>query len=153
MGIYGDYLFSQVSRFGSGPLETAVGPSVGTASDFVKLVLKARDAGLSADEKVKAADWLNFATQNTPMVNLFYTKPVLDYLFLNSMKEAVSPGYTAKTRRSALEGLRAAQHASEALAALQLRSKPIVPPTTTTPTISCSQRFVSRSAALLPAAI
>ncbi len=98
MGIYGDYLFSQVNRFGSGPLETAVGPTVGTASDFVKLVLKARDAGLSADEKVKAADWLNFATQNTPLVNLYYVKPALDYLFLNSMKEAVSPGYTARTQ-------------------------------------------------------
>jgi hypothetical protein len=98
MGIYGDYLFSQVSRFGSGPLETAVGPSVGTASDFIKLALKARDAGLSSDEQVKAADWLNFATQNTPFVNLFYVKPALDYLFVNSMKEAASPGYTRRTQ-------------------------------------------------------
>jgi hypothetical protein len=96
MGIYGDYLFSQVNRFGSGPLETAVGPAAGTASDFVKLVLKARDAGLSADEKVKAADWLNFATQNTPLVNLFYVKPTLDYLFLNSMREAATPGYSKR---------------------------------------------------------
>jgi tryptophan synthase alpha subunit len=113
-------------------------------------VLKASDAGLSADEKVKAADWLNFATQNTPLVNLFYVKPTLDYLFLNSMREAARRA-TASASKAALEGIRAAQHASEALAAVQLRSKPIVPPTTTTPIISWSQRFVSRSAALLPA--
>jgi hypothetical protein len=96
MGIYGDYLFSQVNRFGSGPLETVAGPGIGTAADFVKLVLKARDAGLSGDEQVKAADWLNFATQNTPFANLFYVRPAVDYLFLKSMKEAASPGYTRR---------------------------------------------------------
>ncbi|TGQ11233.1 hypothetical protein EN858_15030 [Mesorhizobium sp. M4B.F.Ca.ET.215.01.1.1] len=96
-GIYGDYLFGRVNRFGSGIAETAMGPALGTAFDAMDLILKARDASISADEQVKLADWLNFTTQNTPFANLFYVRPALDFLFLNSMREAASPGFMRKT--------------------------------------------------------
>lgn len=92
-GIYGDFLFGRVNRFGGGLTETAIGPTFGAAGDLANLIMKARDASISADEEVKLADYLTFATQNTPFVNLFYTRPAIDYLFLNSMREAVSPGY------------------------------------------------------------
>lgn len=99
-GIYGDFLFGRVNRFGSGLAETAMGPALGSAFDLGDLILKARDAGLSSDEEVKLADWLNFATQNTPFVNLYYVRPALDFLFLSSMKEAASPGYLRRVERS-----------------------------------------------------
>jgi hypothetical protein len=96
-GIYGDYLFSRVSRFGGGPLETFLGPTIGAGSGLVDLILKARDASVSSDEQVKLADWLNYATQNTPFVNLYYVRPALDFLFLNSLHEVATPGYIRKT--------------------------------------------------------
>jgi hypothetical protein len=99
VGIYGDFLFSRVNRFGGGIAETALGPGIGSVFDFIDLIAKARDAGLSADEEVRAADWLNYALQNTPFVNLFYTRPALDYLFINSMREAASPGYLKRTEK------------------------------------------------------
>jgi hypothetical protein len=99
MGIYGDFLFSRVNRFGGGIAETAMGPGIGSVFDFIDLVAKARDAAISPEEEVRAADWLNYALQNTPFINLFYTRPALDYLFLNSMREAASPGYLRKTER------------------------------------------------------
>ncbi len=92
-GIYGDFLFGRVNRFGGGLTETAIGPTFGAAFDLGELMLKARDAGLSSEEEVKLGDYLNFATQNTPFVNLFYVRPSLDFLFLNSLREAGSPGY------------------------------------------------------------
>lgn len=92
-GIYGDFLFGRVNRFGGGLAETAMGPAFGSAFDLGDLILKAREAGLSSDEEVRLADWLNFSTQNTPFVNLYYVRPALDFLFLSSMKEAASPGY------------------------------------------------------------
>jgi hypothetical protein len=101
-GIYGDYLFSRVNRFGGGPLETALGPVIGAGSGLVDLILKARDASVSSDEQVKLADWLNYATQNTPAVNLFYVRPVLDFLFLNSLHEVATPGYIRKTESKRL---------------------------------------------------
>jgi hypothetical protein len=101
-GIYGDYLFSRVSRFGGGPLETLLGPTVGAGSGLVDLILKARDASVSSDEQVKMADWLNYATQNTPFVNLYYVRPALDFLFLNSLHEVATPGYIRKTESKRL---------------------------------------------------
>lgn len=92
-GIYGDFLFSRVNRFGGGLAETAIGPSFGAGFDLIELILKARDAGLSSEEEVRVADYINLATQNTPFVNLFYTRPAIDYLFLNSLRESFSPGF------------------------------------------------------------
>jgi hypothetical protein len=48
---------------------------------------------------VKSADFLNFAINNTPFVNLFYTRPALDYLFLNALREATSPGFLKRQER------------------------------------------------------
>ncbi|MBZ9807703.1 hypothetical protein [Mesorhizobium sp. ESP-6-2] len=95
-GIYGDYLFGRVNRFGSGPAETAMGPALGTAFDALDLIMKARDASISDDEQIKLADWLNFATQNTPYANLYYVRPALDFLFMNSLREVASPGFTRR---------------------------------------------------------
>lgn len=92
-GIYGDFLFGRVNRFGGGLSETAMGPAFGSGFDLADLLLKARDAGLSAEEEIQMSDFLTFATQNTPFVNLFYVRPAIDYLFLNSLREAASPGY------------------------------------------------------------
>lgn len=98
-GIYGDFLFGRVNRFGSGLAETAMGPALGAGFDLADLVMKARDASLSADEEVKLADYINFATQNTPFINLFYVRPTLDYLFLNSLREVASPGFQKRQDR------------------------------------------------------
>jgi hypothetical protein len=94
LGIYGDFLFSQTNRFGGGLSQTIIGPTIGSALDLAELGLKARDGD------AKAADGLNWALQNTPFINLFYARPALDYLFLNSMREAASPGYLRRTDRS-----------------------------------------------------
>lgn len=96
-GIYGDFLFSRVNRFGGGLTETVAGPSLGAIADLAELGLKARDASLSSEDEVKLADILNYGTQNTPWINLFYTRPALDYLILNSAREVASPGVNRRT--------------------------------------------------------
>lgn len=100
-GIYGDYLFGQVSRFGNTPLETVAGPTVGAASSLLGMAMRARDASLSSDEEFKYGELISFGAQNTPFANLFYFRPALDYLVLNGMREAASPGYLQRqeTRR------------------------------------------------------
>jgi len=100
-GIYGDFLFSKVNRFGGGLAETAIGPGPGAVFDLLELGMKARDAALSSDESAKLADFLNYGVQNTPMINLFYTRPALDYLLLNSLREVATPGFNRRN-----EGLR-----------------------------------------------
>ncbi len=90
-------------RFSAGLTETAIGPAAGAIADLGELMLKARDAGLSAEEEVKFGDLFNLATQNTPFVNLFYARPALDFLFLNSLRELASPGINRRMQRRRLK--------------------------------------------------
>jgi hypothetical protein len=86
-GIYGDFLFGQASRFGNSTLETLAGPTLGTGASLANLATKLRDGD------AKAGEVLHTALQNTPFVNLWYARPVLDFLVLNALREALSPGF------------------------------------------------------------
>ncbi|WP_442582544.1 hypothetical protein ACSBOB_11605 [Mesorhizobium sp. ASY16-5R] len=105
-GLYGDFLFSQTNRFGGSVLESAAGPTIGAAADLIELGLKSRDAtaGKIIGEEAKApyAEAVNLIAGNTPGASLFYIRPALDFLVLNSLRDAISPGYLRRqdtTRR------------------------------------------------------
>jgi hypothetical protein len=88
MGIYGDFLFAEVNRFGTSPLETFTGPAVGEIfGKTIRMAYKAKSGEL------EAADLVGFAASNTPFLNLFYVRPAVDLLFLNSLRDAMSPGF------------------------------------------------------------
>lgn len=99
LGIYGDFLFGQNNRFGTGPFETFSGPFVGTLADIIKVPMKARDAAIEGKPPQLAGDLLNLALQNTPFLNLAYVRPALDVLFINSLRNWVSPGYMNRQQR------------------------------------------------------
>ncbi|MEN3145684.1 hypothetical protein ABCW43_00055 [Neorhizobium sp. IRAMC:178] len=103
LGIYGDFLFGEANRFGSGALETFSGPFIGTLSDVINLPLKARTAIEKGEKPKMAGDLLNLALSNTPFINLAYTRPALDVLFINSLKNWASPGYTNRQRKTRLK--------------------------------------------------
>jgi hypothetical protein len=88
-GIMGDFLFGQYNRYGQGPFETLAGPTVGTASDLVKLLAKLRDG--EVDEGTGASA-VQFLTNNAPGGNLFYTRTAMDYLVLWHLQEMLNPG-------------------------------------------------------------
>lgn len=86
-GIYGDFLFGEASRFGSGTVESVAGPTVSAAGRIVDLyhkALRGDDVGASALREVFS---------NTPFLNLFYSRIALDYLVLYRMQESLNPGY------------------------------------------------------------
>ncbi|WP_442577903.1 hypothetical protein ACSBOB_20365 [Mesorhizobium sp. ASY16-5R] len=95
--------------FSAGILETAAGPTIGTAADVIEMLMKSRDsiAGKVVGDEARApyADALNLALNNNPFfyANLFYVRPALDWLFLNSLKDAVSPGYLKRQRKRRLK--------------------------------------------------
>lgn len=94
MGIYGDFLLGRASTFGNTAIETAAGPAVTTAGQALALFYQAREGN------AKAGKALDLAISNTPFANLFYTRPVLDYLILNEMREWASPGYLARRNKA-----------------------------------------------------
>lgn len=89
-GIYGDFLFGEVSRSGNSALENLAGPALSDAARWFNLARRARDGD------AKAADALTAALGSTPFANVFYARPALDYLILNELRETLNPGYLAR---------------------------------------------------------
>lgn len=86
LGIFGDFLFGEANRFGNGPITSLAGPVAGSADQLVTLFQKAR----SGD--AKAGDFFRFTVDHTPFINLYWSRPILNYLFLNQLQESLSPG-------------------------------------------------------------
>lgn len=86
VGIFSDFVFGEANRFGVGPVMSLMGPVASTADRMVTLFQKAR----SGD--AKAGDAFRFAVDNTPFINLFWARPMMNYLFLNQLQEAITPG-------------------------------------------------------------
>jgi hypothetical protein len=93
LGIYGDYLFGEVNRFGGSPIQTAAGPVLGAAEDLVTLYNKVR----TGDDA--AASSFRFMLNNTPYINMFYSRAIMDYLFLYGVQEQMNPGYIRRMER------------------------------------------------------
>ena len=103
-GIYGDFLFSKVNRFGGGFTETIAGPTIGSVGDLVELGLGARDLAIDVatgqEGRFASSQALSWAVGNTPFANLYFVRPALDYMFLNAMRESLSPGYLRKKEKA-----------------------------------------------------
>ena len=98
LGIYGDFLFGEASRFGGGTLETLAGPSIGTFADAVDLLQRARGVVTGGDEDL-GGDLLQLAKSNLPFANLFYVKGAMDYLVWYQLQEVMNPGYLRRMER------------------------------------------------------
>ncbi len=93
-GIYGDFLFGQASRMGSGTVESLAGPAISTAARAVDLYHKA-----IAGEDVKATAF-GEVLNNTPFMNLFYARAALNYLVFYRIQEWMNPGYLRRMERN-----------------------------------------------------
>jgi len=89
-GIYGDFLFGEASRFGSGTIESLAGPIPSAAGRIIDLYHK----GIRGED-VKASA-LREVINNTPYMNLFYTRAALDYLVVFRIQEMMNPGYLSR---------------------------------------------------------
>ncbi|HMU56433.1 MAG TPA: hypothetical protein PKA61_15590 [Nitrospira sp.] len=88
LGLYGDFLFGEaVSRFGSGPLESFMGPTWRRGSDIYTLMTSLREGQDVTGRTITKV------FNSTPFVNLFYTRWALDYLVLYRLQEMANPGY------------------------------------------------------------
>jgi hypothetical protein len=87
LGIYGDFLFGEFSRYGRSFLETLSGPTFGQFGDLGELWTRLRNGDDAA------ANFTRMVLNNTPFINLFYTRAALDYLILYQIQEMANPGY------------------------------------------------------------
>lgn len=94
-GIYGDFLMGEFNRFGGGFVDTLGGPAAGQLSDVARLYANMRDGDGNAANQL-----FRLAKNNTPFLNLFYTRVLFDYLFLYQMQEMVAPGSLRRMERT-----------------------------------------------------
>ena len=101
MGVYGDFLATEVSPSGFSPLATALGPVGGLAHDVLALTAgnavqlaggKDTNAGVEAARMVRGL---------TPGSSLWYAKAALDHLIYNQVLDAMNPDYLRRVRRRA----------------------------------------------------
>ena len=98
-GLYGDFLFGDTSRMGGGPVVSLFGPTVGALDDLARQVQSLRKWTLEGDQQAGRdfrSGAVGLVRDNTPFVNLFYTRAALDYFVIYRLQETLNPGYLAR---------------------------------------------------------
>jgi hypothetical protein len=103
LGIYGDFLFSDSTQYGGGPVATALGPVFGLGEDVFKLTQGNLVKALQGKDTNFGAELVKFVKSNTPAASLWYAKAALDHLIFHRLQEYFSPGYLSKMRRRAYQ--------------------------------------------------
>ena len=99
LGIIGDFFLGSVDRFGNQAVGNIAGPFLTEASKLVPVV----GSALRGEWRDAGEDALRLLMNNTPYVNLWYTRGALDYLLLYHMREMLSPGTLARSERKIKE--------------------------------------------------
>lgn len=93
-GIYSDLLFSQIlDRRGQDAAFQLLGPTASDANELIKLAARVKDGN------DPTAAGVRFVQNNTPFINLFYTRLAMDYFVLWNMQEALNPGSIYRMER------------------------------------------------------
>jgi hypothetical protein len=91
LGIYGDFLFSNINRYGGGFATTLGGPLVQRANDFWNLTGGNIIQLASGDKTNFGKEALKFAKGMTPGSNLWYVKLAWERILWDSIQKAVDP--------------------------------------------------------------
>lgn len=97
LGLYGDFLFGELDRNG-GDFDwgSLGGPLLSDSEQVAKVVRQAVTGGAISPRTGRSqipGELVKLASQNTPLVNLWYSRLALDYMVFWRLQEAASPGY------------------------------------------------------------
>jgi len=99
-GIWGDFLFSDVNRFGHSRAQTALGPLWTTAGDFSDdLIWGNVQKAWSGEETTVAKDSVNFLRRHTPGGSIWYLRAMYERTFLDQLQNLTDPKARSKQRR------------------------------------------------------
>jgi hypothetical protein len=93
MGIYGDFLFNEYDRSYRSGLATAAGPVIGQIDQVADIYSRIKGGEDASNQTGK------LLLGNAPFTNLFYIRPVLDYLILWNLQEMADPGSLYRNER------------------------------------------------------
>jgi len=96
LGLYGDFLFSDHTRYGGGALASMLGPVAGMVDDIVKLGQGIPLNAVEGNSEQTGGDLVKLGKGLLPGANLWYARAALDHMIFNQMQEYFSPGYLRK---------------------------------------------------------
>lgn len=94
-GLMADYLFAEYNKSYRNIVEDIAGPAAGNASKLWRLY----SATVRGEFKENKFEALKFAVRQIPGQNIWWAKGALEHVFLDSLQEYMSPGYTIKMDR------------------------------------------------------
>jgi hypothetical protein len=98
-GLYGDFLFSDVNRFGQGLGTAIAGPAVGFADDVRKLTIGNLLQLAQGEDTNAAAETVNFVKRYMPGGSLWYSRLGMERLVWDQLLEMTDPKIKSKRRR------------------------------------------------------
>lgn len=96
LGLYGDFLLSDHTRYGGGALASMLGPVAGLVDDVVKLAQGIPLNAVEGKSEQTGGDLVKLGKGLIPGANLWYAKAALDHMIFNQLQEYFSPGYLRK---------------------------------------------------------
>ena len=99
LGIYGDFMFSDVNRFDRGLAETVAGPVVGFADDLRKLTIGNIVQAAQGEDTNAARELIRFTSRYTPGSSLWYSRLALERLVIDQLQLMADPKARSNMRR------------------------------------------------------
>ena len=90
-GIFGDFLFSDVNRFGNSMTSTIAGPWWGAIDDVTQLTLGQVQKLIAGKDTNISADMIQFLRRYTPGGSIWYTRAVWERGILDQLQEMSDP--------------------------------------------------------------
>lgn len=91
VGIFGDYLFSDVNRMGSSPAMTFAGPVAGFVDDSIRLSIGNVQETIKGDETNAGREVVKYAGRYTPGSSLWYSRLAFERLVLDQLQMQADP--------------------------------------------------------------
>ncbi|WP_313021304.1 hypothetical protein [Atlantibacter hermannii] len=99
LGLYGDFLLSDHTRYGGDALASMLGPVAGLVDDVVKLGQGIPLNAVEGKPEQTGGDLVKLGKGLIPGANLWYAKAALDHMIFNQLQEYFSPGYLRKVEQ------------------------------------------------------
>lgn len=99
LGLFGDFLFADVNRFGQGLAVSIAGPVVGAADDFGRLTIGNLREVLAGEETDAGRELVQAMGRYVPGASIWYLRLALERLALDRLQAEIDPDYRDSWRR------------------------------------------------------
>ena len=100
LGLFGDFMLGDYSRFGRNPISEAGGPFIGFAEDVFSLTKGNFDKTMTGKEaKNFKRDVFRMMKRTIPLGNLWYTRLFLERTLLDNLERMADPNFDRRIRR------------------------------------------------------